>query len=304
MKNLTSYDSFLLEKRNNILAELESLFFLPFDERKKLEVDLKKLGYTKESMMNEGFIQNILDRLNKWLTDKALKYLINNKGRMLPKMLDGLKVIDPTDLTSINKIDAMYLGGGIDFAIDEGKGWREQVEEFFGENHVIKGQDIKDLGEGKSIKKSKYSKPMLLNPLNNEPDRSDPDSVFAQMFQKWKKGELNTATPEEVDPKDWNLWVNEINKEIKLPDLHIMNFCDSNLVKYDLVAGDGTKGELQMSDWKGHYVFLWLGQKTLDGNMYQVQNVSPWSLPLATKILRGDEEAWIFLNEIKKKFSK
>ena len=35
----------------------------------------------------------------------------------------------------------MYLGGGIDFAKDA-LSWREQVEEFFGPTHVVKGDKL------------------------------------------------------------------------------------------------------------------------------------------------------------------
>jgi hypothetical protein len=152
------------------------------------------------------------------------------------------------------------------------------------------------------ISKSKFGTPMIFNPLNNEPER-EADTVFSNMFQKWKKGELNTLK----DNEDWNQWVQEINNEIKSPDLHILNFCDSNLVKYDKVAGDGTKAELQVSDWKNHYIFLWLGDKVgADGSAdtYTIKNISPWTLPICTKILRNDEEAWMFLNAIKDKFGK
>ena len=150
MKTLKGYNNFILESKDSIMMEIESLFFLPFDERKMLEVELKKLGYATESV-NEGFIQNIKDKLHKWLTDRALKYLINNKARLLPKMLEGLTVLDPTDLSNIDKIEAMYLGGGIDFAIDEGAGWRVNVEEFFGIDHVVTGEDVYKLGEDGKI---------------------------------------------------------------------------------------------------------------------------------------------------------
>ena len=301
MKKITTWDSFVNERmEENVMDELQTLFFLPFDERKDLEVVLKKLGYAKESV-NEGFFENIKIKLNEWLTEKALRYLITNREKMLPKMLEGLKVLDPTDLTGIDKIEVMYLGGGIDFATDA-NGWRQQVEEFFGEDHVVRGQEIREAGQGKKIDKSKFTKPMIFNPLNNEPER-EADTTFSQMFQKWKKGHFNTASHDE----DWNEWVEEINREIKIPDLHILNLCDSNLIKYDKVAGDGTKAELQVSDWKGHYMFFWLGEKVgVDGkpDIYTVKNVSPWSLPSATKILKNDEEAWMFLEAVKEKFGR
>ena len=301
MEKIITWDSFVNERLvENATDELQTLFFLPYDERKELELTLQKLEYTKESL-TEGFFQDIKFKLNKWLTEKALRYLITNREKMLPKMLDGLKVLDPTDLTGIEGLEVLYLGGGIDFAPSANE-WRVEVENFFGEDCVVRGQSIKDAGKGIKIDKSDYTKPLIFNPLNNEPER-EADTVFSKMFQKWKKGELNTLTNND----NWNEWVDEINKEIKTPDLHILNFCDSNLIRYDKVAGDGTKAELQVSDWKGHYMFFWLGEKVgADGkaDMYTIKNISPWSLPTATKILRNDEEAWMFLTALKEKFGK
>ena len=302
MKKISTFNNFLNESQDTVLTEIESLFFLPLEERKKLEVELKKLGYANESV-REGFLSNIVNKLHNWLSDKALKYLINNKARMLPQMLEGLKVLDPTDLDGVDPVKAMYLGGGIDFALDFGGGWRDEVEQLFGLDHVVTGEDVYALGSSKKIDTNKYTKPLILNPLNIEPNRSDPNTAFAQMFAKWKAGQLNQAKSTKDLDKNWAVWVETINKEIKIPDLHILRFCDANLVKYDSVAGDGTKGELQLSDWAGQQIFLWLGQKTVEGDMFEVKNVSPWSLPLATKILRGDEEAMLFLNTLKNKFS-
>lgn len=301
MKNLKPWSSFVNEKfEDNVTDELQMLFFMPLEQRKDLEVTLKKLGYATESV-SEGFMQNIKLKLNNWLTEKAIRYLITNREKMLPKMLNGLKVLDPTDLTGIDNINALYLGGGIDFA-DNANGWRIQVEKFFGEDCVVKDKDMQNVGLGKKIDTSKFGRPMIFNPLNNEPSREE-SSIFGRMFQKWKKGELNIMKSSE----DWNIWVEEINKEIKTPDLHVLNFCDSNLIKYDKVAGDGTKAELQVSDWKNHYMFYWLGEKvgaSGSPDFYTIKNISPWSLPTATKILRNDEEAWIFLGLIKQKFGK
>ena len=301
MNKLKPWDSFVNERaEENVMDELQLLFFMPLDQRKDLEVTLKKLGYATESV-SEGFIQNIKLKLNNWLTEKAIRFLITNREKMLPKMLEGLKVLDPTDLTGIDHINALYLGGGIDFA-DNANGWRMQVEEFFGENCVVKDLDMKYVGLGKKIDTSKFGRPMIFNPLNNEPSREE-SSIFGRMFDKWKRGELNVMKNSE----DWNVWVQEINKEIKTPDLHVLNFCDSNLIKYDKVAGDGTKAELQVSDWKNHYMFYWLGEKvgaSGESTFYTVKNISPWSLPTATKILRNDEEAWIFLGLLKEKFGK
>lgn len=301
MRKIKQWDNFVNERyEENIMDELQLLFFLPYDERKELMDTLEDMNNTQESL-TESFLGNIKIKLNQWLTEKALRYLIVNRQNMLPKMIEGMRVLDPTDLTGIDNVEVMYLGGGIDFA-PNANGWRKQVEEFFGEDCVVRGKDIKDVGNGKKIDKSKFGRPLLFNPLNNEPVREG-DTMFNRMFDKWKKGNLNTVSHDE----DWNQWITEINDEIKIPDLHILNFCDSNLIKYDNVVGDGTKGEMQVSDWKGHYIFYWLGEKaTQNGtpDVYTVKNISPWSLPTASKILRNDEEAWIFLSMLKEKFGK
>lgn len=241
----------------------------------------------------------------KWILKWFLKHLINSKLKSHPKLTSNINPLDPTDLSDIKKLKAIYLGGGIDFAMDNGKGWREQVEEYFGDEHIVSDEDTIKIGLGKKIDTSKYKKPMLINPLRNEPDRDDPNDAFAQMFQKWKKGELNDIHHDNVDNNKWKSWVNTINEMIKVSDLHLLNFCDANLVKYDLTAGDGTKGELQMSDWSNHKVFLWLGYDTIhDKKMKTVKNISPWTLPIANKILRTEEDGWKFLEAIKNKFSK
>jgi hypothetical protein len=241
----------------------------------------------------------------RWFTKWVLKKLINSKGKTHPILTSKINPLNPTDLSDIDNIKAIYLGGGIDFALDNGNGWRTQVEEFFGSEHIVSDSDVQLIGQGKSIDTSKYKKPMIVNPLRNEPDRDDPDNYFSQMFQQWKKGELNDIDSSDVSNEMWVRWINIINESIKITDLHILNFCDTNLVKYDLVAGDGTKGELQMSDWANQKVFIWLGRSSKDSDEFKtVRNISPWTLPIATKILRNDSEGWNFLQAIKDKFSK
>ena len=126
MKKITPWNNFVNERaEENVMDELQTLFFMPLEDRKDLEVTLKKLGYAKESL-TESFYDTIKLKLNQWLTEKALRYLITNREKMLPKMLEGLRVLDPTDLTGIDKIEVLYLGGGIDFATDA-NGWRQQA---------------------------------------------------------------------------------------------------------------------------------------------------------------------------------
>jgi hypothetical protein len=257
----------------NTLNLFNTLSIIPLKDRKTIQ---------KSTCFDFMF-----DKLNNYLTKKSLNYLVKNRQKVLPKIQDGLKVFDPTDLTNVRPVKKMYLGGGIDFAIDA-VGWRTEVEQFFGDLNIVKEPELKKIAYNEYVDLNEHEYPLLLNPLRCEPDR-DSDSKFSEMFTKWRKGDLNNTENE----SDWSYWVNIIHNEIKTTDLNILNFCDTNFVKYDEVAGDGTKGELQYSDWANHNLFLWLGDN------HKVRNISPWTLPACTKILRTKEDAFTLLKTIK-----
>lgn len=235
--------------------------------------------------------KNAISKLKKWIGKKAMTFLINQSEKELNEKIDVLRMLDPTDLSDIGPVESIYLGGGIDKTSGEGAtGWRDMVEEYFGMDHVFRGEEMNKLAkEGKFITKG-YAKPMIMNPMRNELVRTN-DPRFSEIFRKWKAGELNT----QKDHEDWKYWANAINKEIHAPDLRIVNACDTNLVKLDPAAGAGTLGEMQVSTLRGLNLFVWLD------NGYQVQDISPWLIPTISKLVRNDEELRILLDGIKNK---
>lgn len=171
-----------------------------------------------------------------------------------------------------------------------GGNWRYDVENMFGKDHIVQSQDIFDLSySGKLPNKDKYKKPLILNPLRKEQSTRD-NPEFRRVYGLWKKGLLNKTERDD----EFKFMANVINVDIKAPDLRVLNICDTNLVKYDAVAGDGTKGELGFAALKqGHNLFLWL-----DGG-YEISDVSPWTFPEATKIVRNDKELKLLIQSIK-----
>jgi hypothetical protein len=194
-----------------------------------------------------------------------------------------------TDLSFLGKELLRHLK-----VIGGGGNWRFDIENMFGQEHVMASQDICDLSYSKRpiIGKylNKYKLPLILNPLRKEQSTRD-NPEFRATYQRWKKGELNKAKKDD----EFRFMADVINKDIKAPDLRVLNACDTNLVKYDAVAGDGTKGELQFGAFKqGLNLFLWL-----DGG-YDIVDVSPWTFPEATKIVRDREEMELLIETIKK----
>jgi hypothetical protein len=178
--------------------------------------------------------------------------------------------------------------------IGGGGNWRFDIENMFGQEHVMQSKDIFDLSYSKKPLIGKfignYAKPIILNPLRKEQSTRD-NPEFRATYAKWRRGELNITK----DDTAFKFMADIINKDIKAPDLRVLNACDSNIVKYDAVAGDGTKGELQFGALKqGHNLFIWL-----DGG-YDIVDVSPWTFPEATKIVRNREELDLLIASIKR----
>jgi len=178
--------------------------------------------------------------------------------------------------------------------IGGGGNWRFDIENMFGQQHVVRPQDIYDMSYERTPNLAKYmgkyKKPLIFNPLRKEQSTRD-NPEFRKIYGKWKKGELNDVEQD----TEFKFMADIINKDIKAPDLRVLNLCDTNIVKYDAVAGDGTKGEMAFAALKqGHNLFLWL-----DGG-YDIVDVSPWTFPEATKIVRNREEFNLLIKSIKK----
>ena len=273
-----------LDLRNQLQAELEGIVnsdeseesaeYAPIDE----QISYKGIPEIKAKTT----IGKILKWVKRYITDKATNFLINASMNEIKDTIDLLQVMDPNDTTAIFTPKAMYLGGGIDFATDA-LSWREQVEQFFGPNHVVKGDKLFKLVNTGEFSFDGLSTPALLNPLRAETVR-DEDDEFQVLFKKWKSNELS--------PEDFQVFQEKIREQIVHQDLYMLQVCDTNLINFDGTAGAGTFGEAQISALKNQQVFLWLT------NGMKLSNVSPWLIPSITKVL-VDDELWPFLGNFK-----
>jgi len=289
----------LNEEVVNIVDIQDELLMMPLDARQQLRDDLADIvdldteeEYTviDENISYKGIpeikAKNTIGKLLKWvkryITDKATNFLINASMGEIKDTINLLKVMDPTDTTAIFTPKAIYLGGGIDFAKDA-LSWRERVEQFFGPNHVVKGDKLFTLVNTGDFNFDGLSTPALLNPLRAETVR-DEDEEFQTLFKKWKSNELS--------PEEFQVFQEKIREQIVHQDLYMLQVCDTNLINFDGTAGAGTFGEAQISALKNQQVFLWLT------NGMKLSNVSPWLIPSITKVL-VDDELWPFLENFR-----
>ena len=275
----------------------DELMMMPLEVRQKLLDDLVDVVSIEEEYTNmdeqisykgipEIKAKTTVGKLLKWvkryITDKATNFLINASMTEIKDTIGLLKVMDPTDTTSIFTPKAMYLGGGIDFAKDA-VSWRGKVEQFFGESNIVKGERLFKLVNTGDFSFDGLSIPALLNPLRAETVR-DEDEEFQSLFKKWKSNELS--------PEEFQVFQEKIRENIVHQDLYMLQVCDTNLINFDGTAGAGTFGEAQISALKNQQVFLWLT------NGMKLSNVSPWLIPSITKVL-VDDELWPFLENFK-----
>jgi len=275
----------------------DELLTMPLVARQKLLDDLTDVVSVDEEYINmdeqisykgipeikaKTTVGKILKWVKRYITDKATNFLINASMGEIKDTINLLKAMDPTDTTAIFTPKAMYLGGGIDFAKDA-LSWREQVEEFFGPNNVVKDERLFKLVNTGEFSLDGLSTPALLNPLRAETVR-DEDNEFQELFKKWKSNELS--------PEDFQVFQEKIRENIVHQDLYMLQVCDTNLINFDGTAGAGTFGEAQISALKNQQVFLWLT------NGMKLSNVSPWLIPSITKVL-VDDELWPFLENFK-----
>ena len=279
-----------LELRQQLKDELEYIVDSSGEPSFEDENDSEEYPSIDEQISYKGIpemkAQTTMGKLVKWvkryITDKATNFLINASMNEIKDTIDILDVMDPQSTEGIFIPKAMYLGGGIDFATDA-VSWRGQVEEFFGPNHVVKGDRLLELITNGKLNYNDLATPALLNPLRAETVR-DEDDEFQSLFKKWKSNELS--------PEDFQIFQEKIREQIVHQDLYMLQVCDTNLINFDGTAGAGTFGEAQISALKNQQVFLWLT------NGMKLSNVSPWLIPSITKVLVEDE-LWPFLENFK-----
>jgi hypothetical protein len=301
MSKITKFDEFLYEGSFFSIKDL-------FDELMVSKMPLsaiKELKSTlvKKQQVSEGLLDNIKYKFNQWLSKQAITYLVNSTEKHLEDKIKVINVFDPTDFSDIKKCEVIYLGGGIDAASDLEHNWRYWFEDQFSEEepnpHVMYQDDAVELSmTGKLPNKDKYAKPILFNPLRNEVIRDDPE--FKAAYKAFKGGEFDK--PFNKEQGQFNKLQSYFNKSVVAFDLRSFNVCDTNFVHWDLTAGAGTKGELQLSMNRKQNIFMWVDSDMFDDEKirFKVRNISPWTIGSVTKIVRGDEEVKLLIESIKK----
>jgi len=270
---------------------MDQILSMPLMARRELKETLRSLPVTEQ--LNENVFTDLFDKFKTWLNKKALNWLINLNEKEIDKKVDILNIVDPTDFSNIKSVEGIYLGGGIDKTKpdSEVKHWREDTENFFGMDHVVTGEDIIKLGKTGKIDKSKFPKPLVLNPMRNELVRFKGD--FKKALDTWKSGGFNEMEPGSEEDELWNYWQKTGNATMTSPDRRIIMQCDTNLISTNAGAGMGTWGEAELTAYANMNMFIWLN----DG--WSIKDISPWLVPSITKIVRNKEEFNLLLTSIK-----
>lgn len=301
MNKITGFDEFLYEGLHfNIKDLFDELLIskMPLSAIKELKNTL-----IKKQQVSEGLFDNIKYKFDQWLSKQAINYLINSTEKHLEDKLKVINVFDPTDFSDIKKCEVIYMGGGIDAVSNLDENWRYWLEDQFSSvepnPHVMYKDDAVKLSlTGRIPNKDEYKKPILFNPLRNEVIREDPE--FKDAYKAFKGGEFDE--PFNKEQKKFNKLQGYFNKSVVAFDLRAFNVCDTNIVKWDRLAGSGTQGELQLAMNRKQNIFIWVDSDMFDDDKirYKTKNISPWTIGSVTKIVRGDGEIRMLIDSIKK----
>lgn len=249
---------------------------------------------SNEGVVNEGIIQNIKN----WLDDKLFKYLINRKASFYTKLIDKLDIFNLESLddifknyTNFTKLHSMYLAGGMDEAEDTGKGWRTKLEDQFGEDHIIENEDlVRAIKNPKFL--SKFSYPVLLNPVRKEVDRNKSDE-FDNSISLLKDPDYD---PRKHGEKPLNFFKKTFASSIEPDDEHLLRISDAIFLGQDRTAGAGTYGELELLSLIKKPLFCWLINKS-EG---KIGEIKLWTIPTLSKVMLNEDDMKTFVKTIKK----
>ena len=303
MSDIVKFDRFLYEglhfSDKDLFDEL-LMSKMPLSAIKELKTTL-----IKKQAVTEGLFDNIKYKFHQWLSKQAIRYLIESTEKHLDDKIKVINVFDPTDFSDIKECEIIYLGGGIDAASNLDENWRYWFEDQFSEEepnpHVMYQDEAVKLSlTGKLPEKVKkqYKLPILFNPLRNEVIRDDPE--FKDALKAFKGGEFDE--PFNKESKKFNKLQGFFNTNVVAFDLRAFNVCDTNVVKWDRIAGSGTQGEMQLSMNRKQNIFMWVDSDMFDNEKvrYKTKNISPWTIGSVTKVVRGDEEMKLLIEAIKK----
>jgi len=323
MKFFTNYEQFItenIEAPNDVFEILELLKDTSTENILKLRDSIKELASRNENI-NEGFITNIIDKLSikfrKTIDDRIWKYLINRKKNFYTNLVNKMNIFDITSLDDIFKnypkfvLETLYLAGGMDKAHDVGAGWRIVVEHEFekypGKDTGLPEIDLKEFGkvdpkrvvdgvyvdmfiENPSKTKKMYNKPLILNPVRKEVDRTK-DEDFAVASRKYKTFGQDTE-PEEYEPTMTSIR-RTLSKSIEVGDEHLVRLTDGIFLGLNTAAAAGSYGELQTQSFMNKPIFVWMN----DTN-WSFSDFSMWTFPHMTKLARNEEEMKILVATI------
>ena len=316
MKIITNYGQFINENTvnspNEILEVLDLLKDVETEDIIKLRDSLKELSNKSESL-TESIIGDLIDKLKikfqKIVDDRIWKYLINRKRDFYTNLIDKLNIFDLTSLDDVFKnhpglkIEALYLAGGMDKAKDVGAGWRIVVENEFekypGRSTGLPEINLKEFGsvepkrvvdgeyldlfiENPSKAKKLYDKPLILNPVRKEVDRTK-DPGFAVAAGKYKTFGQQTE-PEEYEPTMTDIR-RTLSKSIEVGDEHLVRLSDGVFLCLNTAAAAGTYGELQTQSFMNKPIFVYMTDEN-----WSFSDFSMWTFPHISKLARNTDE--------------
>lgn len=316
MKIITNYGQFINENTvnspNEILEVLDLLKDVETEDIIKLRDSLKELSNKSESL-TESIIGDLIDKLKikfqKIVDDRIWKYLINRKRDFYSNLIDKLNIFDLTSLDDVFKnhpglkIEALYLAGGMDKAKDVGAGWRIVVENEFekypGRSTGLPEINLKEFGtvepkrvvdgeyldlfiENSSKAKKLYDKPLILNPVRKEVDRTK-DPGFALATDKYKTFGQETE-PEEYEPTMTDIR-RTLSKSIEVGDEHLVRLSDGVFLGLNTAAAAGTYGELQTQSFMNKPIFVYMTDEN-----WSFSDFSMWTFPHISKLARNTDE--------------
>lgn len=311
------YGNFLTEKQNiDQMQDLIGILDVLKNEPTESILAFRDLLDDINENINENLITDILfklkDKFRRSVYDKIWSYMINQKKNFYMLVKDKLNIFDLSNLEDIVsqypnfKMNGLYLAGGMDKAVDVGAGWRNIVEnEFetykrpsissglpkikigtFGDAvpcRVVEGEYLNMYLKNKKATEKLYpGKPLILNPVRKEVDRTK-DKDFADAAKTYKTFKQDTPI-DEYEPTIGNIRTT-LSKTIEPDDEHLVRLTDATLLGLNQAAASGTFGELETLSYMNKPIFVWMTE--LD---WELKDFSMWTFPHITKLARNENE--------------
>lgn len=323
MGKIRNFGEFLnenVESPKDILNILDYLKNTPTEDILAFRDSLKQLTLSTENL-NENiisdFIDNIKLKFRNMIDDRIWKYLINRKKEFYNNLIEKLDIFDLTNLddTIRNypglKLESLYLAGGMDKAVDVGAGWRiiveNEFEKFPAKKTNLPQIDLKEFGtvtpkrvvdgiyldmfiENPKKTKKLYDKPLILNPVRKEVDRTK-DMDFAIAAKKYKTFTQETE-PEEYEPTMTDIR-KTLTRSIEWGDEQLVRLADGVFLGLNTAAAAGTYGELQTQSFMNKPIFVWMTDKD-----WKFSDFSMWTFPHITKLARNTNEMRVLVKTL------